>query len=97
MKIIKPDNLGLLFSPCMLGDNSCLSIAAMTCFSLETTRDDRLLEEAQMWQVVAGELGEEEALALGYPKKRGEFLVYGAGHSPQAVTLEHLGETRRAT
>ncbi len=44
MKIIKPDNLGLLFSPCMLGENSCLSIAAMACFSLETTRDDRLLE-----------------------------------------------------
>ncbi|WP_319589196.1 DUF2169 domain-containing protein [uncultured Desulfobulbus sp.] len=85
MKIIKPDNLGLLFSPCMLGDNCCLSVAAMACFSLET-RDDRLFEEAQMWQVVAGELGEEEALDLGYPKKRGEFLVYGAAHSPQAVT-----------
>jgi len=86
VKIIKPDNLGLLFSPCMLGDNCCLSVAAMACFSLETAQDDRLLEEAQMWQVVAGELGEEEALDLGYPKKRGEFLVYGAGHSPQAVT-----------
>ncbi len=86
MKIIKPDNLGLLFSPCMIGDNCCLSVAAMACFSLETALDDRLLEEAQMWQVVAGELGEEEALDLGYPKKRGEFLVYGAGHSPQAVT-----------
>jgi len=85
VKIIKPDNLGLLFSPCMLGENSCLSIAAMACFSLETAQDDRLLEEAQMWQVVAGELGEEEALDLGYPKKRAEFLVYGAGHSPQAV------------
>lgn len=86
MKIIKPDTLGLLFSPCMLGDNCCLSVAAMACFSLETARDDRLLEEAQMWQVVAAELGEEEALDLGYPKKRGEFLVYGAAHSPQAVT-----------
>lgn len=86
MKIIKPDNLALLFVPCMLGDSCCLSVAAMACFSLETARDDRLLEEAHMWQVVAEELGEEDALDLGYPKTRGEFLVYGAGHSPQAVT-----------
>jgi len=86
MKIIKPDNLGLLFSPCMIGDNCCLSVAAMACFSLETASDDRLLEEARMWQVVAGALGEEEALDMGYPKKKGEFLVYGSCHSPQAVT-----------
>jgi uncharacterized protein YjbI with pentapeptide repeats len=86
LKIIKPDNLGLLFSPCIIGDNCCLAVAAMACFSLETAREDRLLEEAQMWQIVEGELGEEEAFDLGYPKKRGEFLVYGAGHSPQAVT-----------
>ncbi|MBV5319156.1 MAG: DUF2169 domain-containing protein, partial [Desulfobulbaceae bacterium] len=85
MKIIKPDNLGLLFSPCMIGDNCCLSVAAMACFSLETALDDRLLEEVHMWQVVAGALGEEEALDMGYPKKRGEFLVYGAGHSSRAV------------
>ncbi|MGD9947352.1 MAG: DUF2169 domain-containing protein [Desulfobulbus sp.] len=85
MKIIKPDNLGLLFSPCMIGGNCCLSVAAMACFSLDATSNS-LLEEAHMWQVVAGELGEDEALDMGYPKKRSEFLVYGACHSPQAVT-----------
>ena len=78
MKIIKPDNLALLFSPCMIGDNCCLSVAAMACFSLEPAPVDRLLKETAMWKTVAAELGEEEALDTGYPKKRGEFLVYGS-------------------
>lgn len=85
MNIIKPDNLSLLFAPFVAGNHCCISVAALVCFSLETTVDDRLLEEAFLWQAVAQELG-EEALDMVCPKQRGEFLVYGACHSPQAVT-----------
>ena len=85
MKIIKPDNLALLFTPCTPGDSCCISVAAMACFSLDTTSADRLLTESELWKTVAGELGEDEALDLGHPKQRGEFLVYGACHSPSPV------------
>ena len=86
MKIIKPDNLALLFSPCMIGDNCCLSVAAMACFSLDPAPVALLLKETAMWKTVAAELGEEEALDTGYPKQRGEYLVYGSCHASQPVT-----------
>ncbi len=86
MKIIKPDTLALLFTPCVLGDDCCLSVAAMACFPLEPAPVGRLLKETAMWKTVAAELGEEEALDTGYPKQRGEFLVYGSCHAPEAVT-----------
>jgi uncharacterized protein YjbI with pentapeptide repeats len=85
MKIIKPDNLALLFAPCTPGDSCCISVAAMACFSLDTASTDRLLTESVLWKTVAGELGEEEPLDLGYPKQRGEFLVYGTCYSPDPV------------
>lgn len=86
MKIIKPDTLALLFTPCALGDDCCLSVAAMACFPLEPAPVGRLLKETAMWKTVAKELGEEEALDTGYPKHRGEFLVYGSCHASEAVT-----------
>jgi len=86
MKIIKPDTLALLFTPCVLGDDCCISVAAMACFPLEPAPVGRLLKESAMWKTVAAELGEEEALDTGYPKQRGEFLVYGSCHASEAVT-----------
>jgi len=86
MKILKPDNLALLFTPCMTGDICCISVAAMACFSLDKSLDDPLLTEQVMWQSVAVELGEGVALDMGLPKHRGEFLLYGSCHSPAEVT-----------
>lgn len=93
MKIIKPDNLALLFTPCTPGDSSCISVAAMACFSLDRYCPDRLLTESALWETVAVELGEEEPLDLGYPKQRGEFLVYGACHSSSPVRGSQVSVT----
>ncbi len=104
MQIIKPDNLGLLFTPVMTGDNCCISVAAMACFTLETDLPERLQPEAEIWQSAAAELGEGEAFDMGLPKQRGEFLVYGSCHAPQtaegmqvSVTVSHISKTLNVT
>lgn len=91
MKIIKPDNLALLFTPCVPGDHCCIAVAAMACFSLDQSSAERLRTESELWQAVAEELGEEEPLDLGYPKQRGEFLVYGSCHAQSPIRGSQVG------
>lgn len=93
MQIIKPDNLGLLFNPCMIGNACIISVAIMACFPLCSAPGSPLLEESAMWDLVAKSLGENESLDMGYPKHRGEFLVYGSCHSPVPVPGMHVGVT----
>ena len=81
MKIIKPDNLSLLFSSVMLGEELVLSVAAMGFFTLDVSAEDRLMDEGGMWEAVAESLEKDEPLDLCLPKARGEFLVYGGCRS----------------
>ncbi|MDQ5985081.1 MAG: hypothetical protein CSYNP_00785 [Syntrophus sp. SKADARSKE-3] len=78
MRIIKPDNLSLLFTPVMVGEALCLSAGTMAFFSLDPGAPERLLPEAGMWQTIATVLEKDEVFDMGYPKPRGEYLVYGS-------------------
>jgi hypothetical protein len=77
MKVIKPDNLSLLYASFMLERRLVLSVAAMGFFTLDTASEERLLPEAEMWKVVPDVLEKDENLDLCLPKPRGEYLVYG--------------------
>ena len=48
MKIIKPDNLSLLFTSFMLEERLVLSVGAMGFFTFDTSGPERLLDEAKM-------------------------------------------------
>ena len=78
MHIIKPDQLSLLYTSFRLKDDLYMSIATLVCFTLDSGNAQQMLEESRMWQIVAAELGDQEALDLGLPKQRGEYLVYGS-------------------
>jgi hypothetical protein len=86
MKIVKPDNLALLTTPCRLEGKLYCSIAALACFSLEAPAGRQLLPEAELWPTAMAALGEGEVLDQGYPKPRAEFIVHAAACAPQPVT-----------
>ncbi|MBF0529370.1 MAG: DUF2169 domain-containing protein, partial [Deltaproteobacteria bacterium] len=97
MKIIKSNQLALLFTSFMSREKLGISIAALAYFHLDPPETvakpmDRLLEEAKMWPAVAAALGDEEALDLGIPKKHGEFLVYGSAYAkpPRSAILVRI-------
>ncbi len=88
MKVIKPDNLSLLFSSVMLQKELLLSVAAMGFFSLDSPdapAEARLMDEGAMWRTVAASLDREEPLDLCQPKVEGEFLVYGSCFAKQGA------------
>lgn len=85
MKIIKPDNLGIVFKGCVLNRQPCLSVSACACFSLDTTIPDRLIADNDMWPVIEQTMMPDEVFDLGFPKQHGEFLVYGSAFSPKPV------------
>lgn len=83
MKIVKPDNLALLATPCRLDGKWLLSVAAMACFSLEAPQTQRILSEAELWATAMAHLDDGEVLDQGFPKPAGEFLVHGAACAAQ--------------
>lgn len=85
MKIIKPQNLGLLFKSCFIDRKAYLSIAACACFTLDTSVPNRLLDEPEMWPIIQAALAEDEIFDFGVPKVRGEYLVYGSAFAPRPV------------
>ena len=85
MKIIKPDNLSLLFKSFFWAGEYHLSIASCACFTMDEAAPNRLLDEQDMWPVVEAAMEKDEVFDFGVPKNRGEFLVYGSAFSPQPV------------
>jgi uncharacterized protein YjbI with pentapeptide repeats len=83
MKIVKPDNLALLTTPCRLEGRLCFSIAALACFSLEAPAGRQLLPEAELWPTAMAALGEGDVLDQGFPKPRAEFIVHAVACAPQ--------------
>ncbi|MEI7636764.1 MAG: DUF2169 domain-containing protein [Syntrophus sp. (in: bacteria)] len=91
MKVIKPDNLSLIFTPAMIGKQLYLSVGSMAYFSLDLKLPERLMEEAKMWKAVTEALEKDEVFDIGYPKQRGEYLVYGScfpGGSERAALVQ---------
>lgn len=86
MKIVKPDNLTLLTTPCRLDGALYLSIGALACFPLDDQAVQGLCSEAELWLTAMSALEDGDLLDEGYPKPRGEFIVYGAALSRKPTT-----------
>jgi len=102
MKIIKPQNLSLIFKSLQIDGQCRLSVAACACFTFDVQARNRLLEEQDMWPVIEAALGPEELFDFAVPKIRGEYLVYGSAFAPQPapgleVTVRVGGMTKTLT
>jgi uncharacterized protein YjbI with pentapeptide repeats len=85
MKVIKNDNLSLLYStfPRLPGlvepvHGHALTVAALAGFSFAPNATNDLLLENALWQRISEALPDGEILDQGLPKPCGEYLVYGA-------------------
>lgn len=92
MKIIKPDNLSLLYDilPAIPGTYTSqgqfsLVLAAMAGFSFAAPEPDNLLLENIIWQRISESLPPGETLDQGLPKPHGEYLIYGSCWSRNPV------------
>jgi len=85
MRIIKPDNLGVIVRSANIDKRAVLSVAACACFTLDTAPVNRLLNEQDMWPVIEAALSPDELFDFGIPKIRGEYLVYGGAFAPKPV------------
>ncbi|MFA6412691.1 MAG: DUF2169 domain-containing protein [Syntrophales bacterium] len=85
MKIIKPDNLSLLFKSFFWAGECRLSIGSCACFTMDEAAPNRLLDEQDMWPVIEAALEKDELFDFGVPKVRGEYLVYGSAFAPKPV------------
>lgn len=92
MKIIKPDNLSLLYAvlPAIPGRQAArgefsLVLGAMAGFSFAAPESGNLLLENVIWQRISESLPPGETLDQGLPKPRGEYLIYGSCWSRNPV------------
>ncbi|HTN66188.1 MAG TPA: DUF2169 domain-containing protein, partial [Burkholderiaceae bacterium] len=101
MKIIKPDNLALLYRTLRFGRRDLLSLGLLGLFHFDRSNPDQMLPEAELWTMVAQALGDNAVLDEGLPKPAAEFMVYGAACAadgrevpqlPVAVRLGTLGK-----
>ncbi len=93
MKILKPDNLALLYRCFTFAGRNTLSIGMMGFFHFERGGREQLLPEAQLWADVAkvmADSGIEAPLDEGWPKPSAEFMLYGAAYAPQGGATGHL-------
>ncbi|WP_296223977.1 DUF2169 family type VI secretion system accessory protein [Ralstonia sp. UBA689] len=82
MKVLKPDNLALLYRTVRIARRHSLALAMMGHFEFARSELVQLLPETDMWKAAAQAMG-GAVLDEGYPKPNGEFKVYGAAHAPQ--------------
>jgi uncharacterized protein YjbI with pentapeptide repeats len=85
VKIIKPDNLALLFKSFVWGEKCYLSLGACAFFHLDTKLPNRLMLDQDMWPIIQDALGKGEVFDFAHPKVRGEFLVYGSCFASRPV------------
>lgn len=98
MKIVKPDEVEVLFRLYKPGDRPALALGVLKVFALsEGERSEPL---PAVWPMVKQVLG-QTVLDVGLPKARGEFLVYGCAHPPAGFERQPLlveaavGEVRK--
>jgi uncharacterized protein YjbI with pentapeptide repeats len=87
VKILKPDDLALLYRASRLAGRNTLSIAMVAYFDFAHSERSALLPEAELWQAAATALGKDALLDEGNPKPRGEYKVYGAAHAPDGMEV----------
>jgi uncharacterized protein YjbI with pentapeptide repeats len=93
MKIIKPDNLGLLYRALQMSSGKLLSLGLMGMFHLDRSGLADLLSEQVLWKNSEAAIGSDGILDAGWPKPAGEFLVYGACHAPNATPVPQINVT----
>jgi uncharacterized protein YjbI with pentapeptide repeats len=89
MKVLKPDNLALLYRSMRFAQRNSLAVGMMACFRFEsaTPSPASLLLESELWGAATQALG-QALLDEGYPKPAGEFKVYGAACAPAGTQVE---------
>jgi uncharacterized protein YjbI with pentapeptide repeats len=87
MKILKPDNLALVYRGLRLARRDVLSIGMIAGFRFDGAGLDGLMPEPDVWAAVAGALGKNAILDEGYPKPVGEYLIHGAAHAPAGTQV----------
>lgn len=82
MRGIKPFKLGLITRPFQWDDAHHLGVSVTAYFGFDPP--GQLFTDVEMWEVVASELG-AEALDVGIPKSRSEYLVVGRCFQPRGT------------
>lgn len=88
MKILKPENLALLYRTVRIARRHSLVLAIMGHFDFARSAMDQLLPEAELWKTATQALGRGGLLDDGLPKPKGEFKVYGAAYAPYGGEIE---------
>ena len=88
MRVFKPDNVGLLYRGYLWDNKPLFSVAAVGLFSLVGEEaDHNILPESELWPAIEAGVGKKAVFDEGWPKQRGEYLVYGAACSSQPVEM----------
>ncbi|WP_028215195.1 DUF2169 family type VI secretion system accessory protein [Paraburkholderia mimosarum] len=90
MKILKPDNLALVYRALRFARCETLAVGMIAGFRFEPAGLDGLMTEDAFWPVVAAALGKDAILDEGYPKPAGEYKVYGAAHAPAGTRVAEM-------
>ncbi|NLP62653.1 DUF2169 family type VI secretion system accessory protein [Paraburkholderia sacchari] len=90
MKILKPDNLALVYRALRFARRDTLAVGMIAGFRFEPAGLDGLMTEDAFWPVVAAALGKDAILDEGYPKPAGEYKVYGAAHAPAGTQVAEM-------
>ncbi len=99
MKIIKPDRTECVFRTVSHSSGvSSLAFGLLHVFPLHADGEQYLSEPGALWSIAEKAMGSDVLLDEGWPKARGEFLVYGSAHAdpsrnsqPVSVVVE-VGE-----
>ncbi|MFM7012882.1 MAG: DUF2169 domain-containing protein [Betaproteobacteria bacterium] len=103
MKIIKPDRTECVFRT-LSQENGVhgLAFGLLHVFSLHPDGEANLTEPGALWSIAQKALGADALLDEGWPKERGEFLLYGSAHSdpsenaqPVSVVVTVGGQTKK--
>ena len=87
MKVVKPQQLGILTRPFEYLGACYLGVSVLAAVRMSNTLD--LLLEADLWQE-ALPLLDGHALDAGIPKRGGEFIVVGSAYSPDETATASM-------
>lgn len=91
MKIIKPDRTECLFRVVSQSSGAnCLAFGLLHMFALRGDAEDTFAEPGALWSIAQKAMGTDAVLDEGWPKARGEFLVYGSAHTDPTSNAQPL-------
>jgi uncharacterized protein YjbI with pentapeptide repeats len=87
MKILKPDNLALVYRSLRFARRDTLAIGMIAGFRFEQAGLGGLMPENALWPIVMQALGKDAILDEGYPKPVGEYRIHGAAYAPAGTEV----------